>query len=63
MGFYKIGLSFITLWHKPAIKEIKRLKEIHGINMIVTLLNDKESPQTIIKECESHGIINFRIPL
>ena len=32
----------MTLWHKPAIKDIQLLKELKGIDTIVTLLYDKE---------------------
>lgn len=42
----------MTVWHKPAIKDIKVLKELKGITTIVTLLYDKENPQAIITECE-----------
>lgn len=50
LGFIKVGQSFVTLWHKPGIKEVVALKEILNINLIVTLLCDNENPFAIIEE-------------
>jgi protein tyrosine/serine phosphatase len=36
---------------------------MHGINVIVTLLYDKENPHVVMEECERQGIMNIRIPL
>ncbi|CDW73259.1 dual specificity protein phosphatase [Stylonychia lemnae] len=63
LGFCPLGCSKITLWHKPAIADIKLLKELKGINLIVTLLYDKENPFPVIEECKNQDIENFRIPL
>ena len=59
----QIGKSHITLWHKPGVSEIKTLKQLLGINLIVTLLYDKEGPEVILKECEKQEVRNIRIPL
>lgn len=53
----------MTLWHKPGVGDIKLLKNLQGINYIVTLLKEKEGAPAIIKECEQLGIRNSHIEL
>ena len=37
LGFAYIGRSMLTMWHRPSLQQIKKLKEVLGITMIVTV--------------------------
>jgi protein-tyrosine phosphatase len=52
LGFVEVGLSHMTVWHKPGLKELKALKEELGITLILCLLYDKENPFPTLKEYE-----------
>lgn len=53
----------VTLWHRPGVGDIRLLKELQGINMVVTLQSNKEHPEAIFKECALHGIKSFHVEL
>ena len=53
----------VTLWHRPGVGDIRLLKELQGINMVVTLQSNKEHPEAIFKECTLHGIKSFHVEL
>ena len=63
LSFISIGISQMTLWHRPQNKDIFYLQELQKITLIVTLLSAKEDPKNIIKECEELGIKNVNIQL
>ncbi len=63
LGWARIGASQVTLWHRPGVGDIKELKKQAGITLIVTLLSNKEQPQSIAKECKSLDIENFHIEI
>ncbi len=51
LKFAQIGQSMVTLWHRPGIGDIKLLKELQGIGLVITLQSSKEHPASIFKEC------------
>lgn len=57
------GKSKITCGPRPKIGNIKPFKEVYGINMILTLLNEKEKPETIKTESLKNEMKWDNIPL
>lgn len=63
LGFAHIGMSQLTIWHKPSIKVIYLLKDLLGITMIVSVQKDIENPQAIAEACSQLDIKHTHIPL
>ena len=52
MGFVQVGLSQVTLYHKPSLKALSMLQGKAGITMIVSVLEEKEGAAEIKAKCE-----------
>ena len=53
----------VTMWHRPSKSQIRLLKEVLGISMIVTVQRESEMPQEIAKGCKAHGMKHVHIEL
>ncbi len=47
LGFAYIGISELTVWHRPTLMQVKQLKEQLGITMLVTVQRDSEKPEDV----------------
>ena len=63
LKFIQIGNSMVTLWHRPGVGDIRLLKELQGISLVVTLQSVKEHPKSIFKECAVNGIESMHVEL
>ena len=47
MGFLRVGISEMTLFHKPSLKALPMLQGKVGITMVVSVLEEKEGGREI----------------
>ena len=63
LNFAYCGESMITMWHRPSKSQIRLLKEILGITLVVTVQRESEMPKEIAQGCKSVGIKHLHIEL
>ena len=61
--FFPLGISQITLLHRPSKAALQQIQAYHQLTMVVTLLNEAENPQEIAQVCEELGVKWVHIPI
>ncbi len=57
------GISQLMLFHRPNKQTLDLMTKIHGITMVITVQDEKESVGDVIKLSKYYGLKHIWIPL
>ena len=63
MGFCYVGKSEVGCFHRPSPHQIRHMRDIQKVSLIVTVQQDSEQPKDVAASCKQFGLKHIHIPL